>query len=506
MNMFFYMDFSVEELRKKIILEPQWIIDALKSLITAETFIRQNPAITSKFREFVKTGKLTHELIDIIWSKENNPEFHDNKDHILRLMEQLNIIATPRIFSEEGQVTKEENYFLAPCMLQEKTPEEIISPKPNAQMESSPVLCYVFTGNFLPSAIFHRLLAACIAHWPVAKKKKEHTEENLIFCGCCVFQLDKQHKLTLHFREHVIFLRVTRMGIKDKTPSSNLCIEVREFITRNLLKIIGYLGKGLRFEYFIQCPEYNGVSINSLIPVSELKEEPEVPCEFHDHMIESYTVLDFWFEDQEHSGDGDASSAGPMPSAPISDKDRFMCIAYLLNDVGSKVLRQLLHDMVTPTCTLDQHLANNRRKIDKLLKKKVLNASQMDIMFPPNGDPTNLTDYDITLLSALFNNIMPSLGIQEKNLIKSLRENRNKLYGHTKSCKMNASDFQTCWSDISATLITLSQQCVDTKFKNEISVEIQQTQVPDASYLSMIHTLYSRIERLESSKASTSET
>ncbi|KAL3887712.1 hypothetical protein ACJMK2_000105, partial [Sinanodonta woodiana] len=292
--------FSVEELRKKIILEPQWIIDALKSLITAETFIRQNPAITSKFREFVKTGKLTHELIDIIWSKENNPEFHDNKKHILRLMEQLNIIAIPRIFSEEGQVTKEENYVLAPCMLQQKTPEEIISPKPNAQMESSPVLCYVFTGNFLPSAIFHRLLAACIAHWPVAKKKKEHMEENLIFCGCCVFQLDKQHKLTLHFREHVIFLRVTRMGLKDKTPSLNLCIEVREFITRNLLKIIGYLGKGLKFEYFIQCPEYNGVSINSLIPVSELKEEPEVPCEFHDHhhMIESCKVLDFWFEDQ----------------------------------------------------------------------------------------------------------------------------------------------------------------------------------------------------------------
>ncbi|KAL3887625.1 hypothetical protein ACJMK2_000021 [Sinanodonta woodiana] len=292
--------FSVEELRKKIILEPQWIIDALKSLITAETFIRQNPAITSKFREFVKTGKLTHELIDIIWSKENNPEFHDNKKHILGMMEQLNIIAIPRIFSEEGQVTKEENYVLAPCMLQQKTPEEIISPKPNAQMESSPVLCYVFTGNFLPSAIFHRLLAACIAHWPVAKKKKEHMEENLIFCGCCVFQLDKQHKLTLHFREHVIFLRVTRMGLKDKTPSSNLCIEVREFITRNLLKIIGYLGKGLKFEYFIQCPEYNGVSINSLIPVSELKEEPEVPCEFHDHhhMIESCKVLDFWFEDQ----------------------------------------------------------------------------------------------------------------------------------------------------------------------------------------------------------------
>ncbi|KAL3887954.1 hypothetical protein ACJMK2_000339, partial [Sinanodonta woodiana] len=288
----------VEELRKKIVLDPQWMIDALKSLITAESFIKKDPAITSKFYEFIKTGKLTYELIDVIWNKENNPEFYNNKDHILRLMEQLNIIAKPRIFSEEGNEIKEERYFLAPCMLQQETPEEIISPKPNTQMESSPVLCYVFTGNFLPSAIFHRLVAACIAHWPVAKKRKEHIEENLIFCGCCVFKLDEHHKLTLYFREHVIFMRLTRMGIKDKTPSSKLCIEVKEFITRNLLKIIGYLGQGLKFEYFIQCPEYNGVSINSLVSVSRFKTNAEVHCEFHDHIIESCTVMNVWFEDQ----------------------------------------------------------------------------------------------------------------------------------------------------------------------------------------------------------------
>ncbi|KAL3888189.1 hypothetical protein ACJMK2_000568, partial [Sinanodonta woodiana] len=136
--------FSEEELKEKIVLDPQWIIDALKSLITAETFIKKNPAITSKLYEFIETGKLTHELIDVIWSNENNPEFHNNKDHILGLMEQLNIIAIPRIFSEEGKDTKEERHFLVPSMLRQKMPEEIISPKPNSQMESSPVLCYVF--------------------------------------------------------------------------------------------------------------------------------------------------------------------------------------------------------------------------------------------------------------------------------------------------------------------------------------------------------------------------
>ena len=65
MNIFFYIVFSVDELREKIVLDPQWMIDALKSLITAETFIKKNPAITSKFYEFIKTGKLTHELIGL---------------------------------------------------------------------------------------------------------------------------------------------------------------------------------------------------------------------------------------------------------------------------------------------------------------------------------------------------------------------------------------------------------------------------------------------------------
>ncbi|KAL3888018.1 hypothetical protein ACJMK2_000402 [Sinanodonta woodiana] len=107
MNISFYMVFSLEELRKKIVLDPQWMIDALKSLITAETFINKYPAITrNHFYEFIKTGKLTHELIDGVWTKENNLELHNNKDHILGLMEQLNIIAKPRIFSEEGNETK----------------------------------------------------------------------------------------------------------------------------------------------------------------------------------------------------------------------------------------------------------------------------------------------------------------------------------------------------------------------------------------------------------------
>ncbi|KAL3887960.1 hypothetical protein ACJMK2_000345, partial [Sinanodonta woodiana] len=407
----------------------------------------------------------TSYFLDVIWTKENNPEFHDNKDHILRLMEQLNIIAIPRIFSEEGNTTKEENYFLAPCMLQEETPVEVISPKPNTQMESSPVLCYVFTDNFLPSAIFHRLVATCIAHWPVAKKKKEHREENLIFCGCCVFQLDKKHKLTLHFREHVIFLRVTRMGIKDKTPFSKLCIEVREFITTNLLKIIGYLGKGLKFEYFIQCPEYNGVSINSLIPVSELKDELEVSCEFDDHyhVIESCTVLDFWFDDQVNNIDGQDKDDVDTPITQEHINHARLCNA--LTTVCSSALREiLLNNVPQPHTDIYQTILANEAKL-----KKQLNKDQVQLVFP---DPLGLTtgkveEFDISLLYTIIRNVSsvsapsngwgkpPNDNPRDTTLgasVERIRIYRNHITGHSVDGKISQQVFEDYWVKIDEVL------------------------------------------------------
>ncbi|KAK3590784.1 hypothetical protein CHS0354_038722 [Potamilus streckersoni] len=289
--------FSVEGLREKIMLDPQWIIDALKSLITAEDFIRQKPLITRKWYEFKDKGKLTYELLDVIWSKEKSPEFHDNKDYLLLLMEKLNIVARPKSYSQDGKQVKVENYFLAPCMLREATPMAVISPLPQPHMESSSVLCFAFVENFLPSPIFHRLLAASVAHWPIAKNKNS---DDLIYCGCCVFDIDLHHRLTVFFREHVIFARVTRMGTTGEVPSVKLCIEVREFITVTLTNVIGYLGQSLRFDLFIRCPLSDGYSVNCLIPVADLKGNIDVPCHCQDngHMIISSEMLKFWFQEE----------------------------------------------------------------------------------------------------------------------------------------------------------------------------------------------------------------
>ncbi|KAL3854628.1 hypothetical protein ACJMK2_013889 [Sinanodonta woodiana] len=488
--------FSIEELKDKIVLVPQWMIDAVKSLITADEmfFLRNAPVVARKWETFNKSGQLYPELIDAIWTKEKYPDLHDNKEHILLLMEHLNIIAKPRCFSEDGSEIKVDNYFLAPCMLKEKTPENIMFPKSDPEMKSSSsVLCYNFVEKFLPSPIFHRLLATCVSRWPIAQTKSE----NQIFCGCCIFSLDLHHRLTVLFREYVIFVHVFRFGTTELTPSSKLCITVQEFITMTLTSIIGYLGRALKFEMYVRCPRSVGYGVDCLIPVADLQGNVDVPCHFHDiHVIRSQDVLKFWFQEEEPSDAGPSDVA--TSSAPTSDTDRFMCIAYLLVDVGSRVLRQLLsHHTVSSTCTLDQYLAKNISTINRLTR--VFNPSQMDIMFPTNGDDTNLDDYDITLLSALFQNIVPTLSQQEKNMIKRLREERNKLYAHAKSCLISACDFQTYWNDISSTLITLSQQCGDTAFEAQILQEIQRTKVsaiPAGSYLDILKTWFDMIQNV----------
>ncbi|KAL3854596.1 hypothetical protein ACJMK2_013860, partial [Sinanodonta woodiana] len=289
--------FSIDVLKDKIVLVPQWLIDAVKSLITAEMFVLRNaPAVAKMWDMFNKSGQLYPELIDAIWTHDKYPDLHDNKEHILQLMEHLNIIARPRCYSEDGSEIKADNYFLAPCMLKEKTPENVMFPKPDPEMKSSSsVLCYNFVDKFLPSPIFHRLLATCVSRWPIAQTKLE----NQIFCGSCIFNLDHHHRLTVLFKEYIIFVQVFRFGTTEMTPSSKLCIEVQDFITKTLTSIIGNLGHSLKFEMYVQCPRSVGYRLDCLIPLADLQGNVDVPCHVHDvHAIRSQDVLKFWFPEE----------------------------------------------------------------------------------------------------------------------------------------------------------------------------------------------------------------
>ncbi|KAL3889678.1 hypothetical protein ACJMK2_002007, partial [Sinanodonta woodiana] len=316
----------------------------------------------------------------------------------------------------------EENYFFVPCMLRQESPMEVISPEQDHQIVSTSLLRCVFTGKYLPSPIFHRLLAACVAHWPVAKKKE--TSENLIFCGCCVFDLDLFHRLTVYVTNHVVFARITRM-VDDEvnTPDAKLCIRVRRFITQNLSKIVSYLGQNLQYELCVSPP------------------------------------FKTWLADEGHD-----------PDAPIKQENMNhtrLCVA--LVTVCGNALRDILRtNFPVPYQDIYQVILANKVKLTKG-RGHLLNRDQSQLVFPdPLGQTTGTVDqFDLSLLYTLIRNIStvtaPITGWGTDPLdqprdcclgasVERIRLYRNQISGHSLDGKISQQDLEDYWNKFDAVL------------------------------------------------------
>ncbi|KAL3888111.1 hypothetical protein ACJMK2_000491 [Sinanodonta woodiana] len=442
--------FSIETLRENIVLDPTWLIDALKTLINARPNLPEGPAynvVSQKWSDFKGKGILSSELIDAVWTKNKYPELHAHKDHLLLIMEQLNIIAKPRAFSEIGE--KVEKYFLTPCMLRQESPREIISPELDPMLVSTPVLCCVFKGKFLPPPIFHRLIAACITRWPVAKKKD--TSENLIFCGCCIFDLDLFHRLILHCKNHIVFARITRLVVDEvKTPDAMLCSRVRKFITVNLSKITSYLSQNLKYEL---CTWWS--------PSQVLSDDG------------SAVPFEMWFADEGHDFDG-----------PISPEHMNHARLYVaLVTVCTNALRDILLTHVPePYTNIYKAIRAMKAGLTKKTQTRrgqwqnaLLLPDQCQVVYPdPRGRyVAGVDQFDISLLYILIRNVstvsasLMGWGMdpieepfRDKCLgasVERIRSYRNQI-GHSMDGKMSQQDFDDYWNKLDSVLDDIEQE------------------------------------------------
>lgn len=136
----------------------------------------------------------------------------------------------------------------------------------------------------------------------------------------------------------------------------------------------------------------------------------------------------------------------------------------LLLDGGGYLTKQiLLQKAISGTIkTIDEFLAEKhvRQSIETLKKKKYIRGSQYVTIYPSNGLPTNLDDWDIQLVTLILNNCLtPSPA--EYIAIQDIRELRNALFGHTVKIGMTDTEFVQNWTEISSTLLKCSKLLSD---------------------------------------------
>ena len=143
----------------------------------------------------------------------------------------------------------------------------------------------------------------------------------------------------------------------------------------------------------------------------------------------------------------------------------------LLIDVGSQALRDTF-DGFYSSGNLHSFLSSSsvQSKLNALRRKKVLNPTQWNKLFP--AAPTSVTSasFDITLLSVLLRNICglsppasttswdklppPTDTCREADLVR-IKHFRNTVYGHAEKASVDDVTFNGLWHDIESAMVRL---------------------------------------------------
>lgn len=153
----------------------------------------------------------------------------------------------------------------------------------------------------------------------------------------------------------------------------------------------------------------------------------------------------------------------------------------LLVDVGSQALRDKF-DQIHPPAGLHALLTSPAvyNKLQSLYrgKRKILNATQWGLLYPPHPPPKS-ADFDITLLTVLLRNIChlkkPASGWDKlpaatdtntEDDIARVKYYRNTLYGHAAAASIDDASFHSYWSEIREALMRLGGATYRTEIDN----------------------------------------
>ena len=168
----------------------------------------------------------------------------------------------------------------------------------------------------------------------------------------------------------------------------------------------------------------------------------------------------------------DASSSvgasGSSVYAVSQEKTNGTRLARLLVDVGTHVLRKVLHSVHPTPATLRHVLNNNFGKLQTLRSRRVIFDDQWEKLFPSSRDPPDSKTFDITLLHLLLREIcnltappttgwhkMPADGdvSREANIVR-IKCFRNDLC-HSVSTGIANDKFENKWTIVSSALVAL---------------------------------------------------
>ncbi|VDI68781.1 coiled-coil and C2 domain-containing protein 1 [Mytilus galloprovincialis] len=172
--------FNEEKLADYVILDPKWLIDAFRCLVSDK--IENDIKVSDDWQTLKDTGQISESLISLLFSKEPELKFEDNKEHLIEVMKRFDIIVNLK-----DSTALYMPFMIKSCSFSEVQRQFFDGSQPT---HKTSWLCLEF--KFLPPAFFNHIIAWYIKqyHVSVILDKQIRRKRKALYRQIGVFDLD----------------------------------------------------------------------------------------------------------------------------------------------------------------------------------------------------------------------------------------------------------------------------------------------------------------------------
>ncbi|XP_072043731.1 uncharacterized protein [Amphiura filiformis] len=312
-------DNTNRDVQQMVILDPQWLIDIFKKIITVLPIHDQWPTKKTQWRKLKEEGIIEDSLIDHMW--------HDllpQKKALVAIMEMFDLLC-PQLAGNEG-----EGAYYVPACLQ---PSSSKMPIDLTRNENGICTFYIDFEGFLPDGLFHRLLVHA-ARWSQDVSGINPTLHYRYGNFC----YDKLHNFQLTMQTTNPCVKVTVGKIpalgdteSDASPDAKACGSVKTFLVNALNKLTKTWIRRITCKFSIACP-CNDVHAPSevsrcyhLLPLEDCLKEEQILCNKTQQLVNT-EFCRMWFQGLEtkhneptKQEDQASSSTQLLPATPTTN-------------------------------------------------------------------------------------------------------------------------------------------------------------------------------------------
>ncbi|VDI73775.1 Hypothetical predicted protein, partial [Mytilus galloprovincialis] len=270
-----------DNIRDLIILNPQWLADAFRCLVSDRL---ENSKLhhIEDWTLFKRQGKISESLITELFESKDGSQFSGQKDNLHKVMEKLDIL-----------VKIENSNYIMPSMMPSAKFEDLCNKfgilKENCKRTSW--LCFKF--EFLPPSFFNHLSAWFIRHYNPSKVDGGIA----LYRGICMFDTDRSGgtKILVTMSTDTIALQIVTFS-ERQAVLEGLCSSIYNEVTQLLINITERYKVKISFKLHFKCSD--GYYFQDIFEYEKLTVEKEFFCIQHKQMHRSDQIFSPWMNNE----------------------------------------------------------------------------------------------------------------------------------------------------------------------------------------------------------------